>query len=79
MAHSGPGTNEFSDQWLMLVEQFWRRAMILFSFSYAAQMNVPAGDTGFSFFYTAINNPGFVRVYDGLNGTGNILAEITCR
>lgn len=43
----------------------------------AAVMNVAAGfETGFSFFYSAINNPGFVNVYDGLNGAGNILATI---
>jgi hypothetical protein len=30
---------------------------------------------GFSFFYTAINNAGSFSVYDGLNGTGNILAS----
>jgi hypothetical protein len=43
----------------------------------AAVMNVAAGfDTGFSFFYSAINNPGVVNVYDGLNGTGNILATL---
>lgn len=41
----------------------------------AAIMNVAAGfDTGFSFFYTAINNPGSVGVYDGFDGTGNLLA-----
>lgn len=40
-------------------------------------MNVPAGfDTGFSFFYTAINQPGSVSVFDGLNGTGNLLASL---
>jgi len=43
----------------------------------AAVMTVPAGfDTGFSFFYSA--NPavgnGTVSVFDGLNGTGNVLA-----
>lgn len=43
----------------------------------AAIMNVAAGfDTGFSFFYTAINNPGFVYVWDGLDGTGNLLATL---
>ena len=43
----------------------------------AATLNYAAGfDTGFSFFYTAINSPGFVTVYDGLNGTGNILATL---
>lgn len=40
-------------------------------------MNVPAGfDTGFSFFYTAINQPGSVSVFDGLSGTGNLLATL---
>jgi hypothetical protein len=40
-------------------------------------MNVAAGfTTGFSFFYTAINNPGSVSVYDGLGGTGTLLATL---
>jgi hypothetical protein len=43
----------------------------------AATMDVAAGfDTGFSFFYSAINNGGFINVYDGLGATGNILASI---
>ncbi len=43
----------------------------------AATMNVPAGfEVGFSFYYSAINNPGIVRVYDGLNATGNVLATL---
>lgn len=43
----------------------------------AAVMNVLAGfDTGFSFFYTAVNNPGFVTVWDDFDGTGNILATL---
>jgi hypothetical protein len=38
-----------------------------------AVMNVPAGfTTGFSFYYTSAY-PGTVYVYDGLDGTGNIL------
>jgi hypothetical protein len=42
-----------------------------------AIMNVAAGfDTGFAFKYTAINSPGLINVYDGLNGTGNVLASI---
>lgn len=41
-------------------------------------MNVAAGfDTGFSFFYSAINQGGSVSVFDGLNGTGNLLASIS--
>jgi hypothetical protein len=40
-------------------------------------MNVAAGfDTGFSFFYTAVNVGGSISVYDGLNGTGNLLATL---
>ncbi|NNU15893.1 VPLPA-CTERM sorting domain-containing protein [Parvularcula sp. ZS-1/3] len=42
----------------------------------AATMNVANGfSTGFSFFYTT-NSSGSVTVYDGLNGTGNVLASI---
>ena len=41
-------------------------------------MNVAAGfDTGFSFYYSAANQPGVVNVYSGLNGTGSILATLT--
>ena len=44
----------------------------------AAIMNVAAGfDTGFSFLYAAPFFPGTVNVFDGLNGTGNILATLT--
>jgi hypothetical protein len=40
-------------------------------------MNVAAGfTTGFSFNYTAANVAGSVSVYDGLNGTGNLLASL---
>lgn len=42
----------------------------------AATMNVAAGfTTGFSFYYTS-SAAGFVNVYDGLNGTGTLLATI---
>ena len=41
-------------------------------------MNVPAGfDTGFSFFYTAINQAGSISVYDGPDGTGSLLATLS--
>lgn len=44
----------------------------------AATMNVAAGfATGFSFFYTSPSYVGSVTVWDGLNGTGNILATLT--
>jgi hypothetical protein len=40
-------------------------------------MNRAAGFTdGFSFFYSAVNNAGSFSVYDGLNGTGNVLATL---
>ncbi len=40
-------------------------------------MNVAGGfDTGFSFFYSATGFTGAVTVYDGLNGTGNVLATL---
>ena len=40
-------------------------------------MNVAAGfETGFSFFYSAVNNPGSVSVWDGLDGTGTLLAML---
>jgi len=43
----------------------------------ANTMNVARGfETGFSFYYSAANNPGFVTIYDGLDGTGNVLATI---
>jgi len=43
----------------------------------AATMNVPAGFiTGFSFYYSAISSPGTIRVYDGLNASGNLLATL---
>jgi hypothetical protein len=43
----------------------------------AATMNVAAGfDTGFSFYYSAIVYTGFVNVYDGVDGSGNLLAHI---
>ncbi|CAA0101507.1 Uncharacterised protein [Halioglobus japonicus] len=43
----------------------------------ASIMNVAAGfDTGFSFNYASVNNPGSVSVYDGLDGTGNLLATL---
>ena len=50
---------------------------ILFFLSGTAVMNYAAGfDTGFSFFYSAINNPAVVNVYSGLNLTGSLLATI---
>ena len=43
----------------------------------SAVMDVADGfDTGFSFFYSAVNRPGTVNVYDNVGGTGDILASI---
>jgi hypothetical protein len=40
-------------------------------------MNVAAGfQTGFSFNYVSVSFSGAVQVYDGLNGTGNLLATL---
>ena len=40
-------------------------------------MDVANGfDTGFSFYYAAAQ-PGSVTVYDGLDGTGNVLATLS--
>lgn len=42
-----------------------------------AFMNRAAGfTTGFSFFYTAVNNAGSFAVWSGLNGTGTMLASL---
>ena len=49
----------------------------LFFLSGTAILNYAAGfDTGFSFYYSAINQPGSINVYDGIDGTGNLLASL---
>lgn len=43
----------------------------------AAGMNIPDGFVdGFSFYYTLNTSAGSVEVYDGLDGTGNLLASL---
>lgn len=43
----------------------------------AATMTLVDGfEDGFSFFYSAAFQPGVIRVYDGPDGTGNVLAEL---
>ena len=43
----------------------------------SAVMNVPAGFSGgFSFYYSSPATGGLVTVYDGVNGSGNVLAQI---
>jgi len=50
---------------------------VLFFLTGSAILNVAAGfDTGFSFFYTSPVVTGTVTVYDGLDGTGNVLATL---
>jgi hypothetical protein len=40
-------------------------------------MNVAAGFTdGFATYYSSIDQPGSIGIYDGLNGTGNLLATL---
>jgi hypothetical protein len=40
-------------------------------------LNYASGfDTGFSFNYSAISQPGSIGVYDGIDGTGNLLATL---
>ncbi|MBT2187293.1 PEPxxWA-CTERM sorting domain-containing protein [Sphingobium nicotianae] len=51
--------------------------LLFFLTGAASTMNVAGGfNTGFSFYYSAVNNPAFVNVYSGLNATGSILATI---
>ncbi len=53
------------------------QTIVFFLNGTADTMNVAAGfKTGFSFFYTSTFSDGTVRVYDGLNGTGNVLASL---
>lgn len=43
----------------------------------AATLNAPNGfTTGFSFFYSAINEPGSINVYEGVNSTGTLLTTL---
>ncbi len=54
-----------------------QRGGLFFTAGSETTMNVDAGfDTGFSFFYAAINQGGAVQVFDGLDGTGNLLATL---
>jgi hypothetical protein len=50
---------------------------VIFLSGSAATMNVPAGFTsGFSFYYAAPEDPGYISVWSGLNGTGTLLASL---
>jgi len=51
---------------------------IMFFLTGSAVLNyAPGFDTGFSFFFTTVSFAGSVNVYDGLNGTGNLLGSIS--
>ena len=51
--------------------------ILFFTVGSSTTMNVAAGfDTGFSLYYSAINHSGSVSVYDGFDGTGNLLATL---
>lgn len=53
------------------------RGALFFLSGSQTYLNYAAGfTTGFSFNYAAINSGGSVGVYDGLNGTGNLLGTI---
>ena len=70
IARSAGGTGNFANAPTMPTAMF-------FLTGDAAIMNVAAGfTTGFSFFYTSPYYDGFCNVYDGPDGTGNILATI---
>lgn len=88
---SGPGPDfgtTFSDNALAIVSQgfggtgnFARNpsgdTILFFLEGDAATMNLADGfEEGFSFFYSACCSPGVVTVYDGPDGTGNVLAEL---
>lgn len=50
---------------------------VMFFLTGTAILNyAPGFDTGFSFFYSS-STPASVNVYDGLNGTGNLLATLS--
>ncbi len=50
---------------------------IMFFLTGSAILNyAPGFDTGFSFWFTTVSFGGTVNVYDGLNGTGNLLGTI---
>lgn len=51
--------------------------IMFFTSASQAYMNVAAGfTTGFSFYYSSATSAGSVSVYDGVNGTGNLLGTV---
>jgi hypothetical protein len=68
---NGPGSNVNNEPF------GWTSSMIFLS-GPGDIMNVAGGfTTGFSFFYSAPFYSGSVDVFDGLNGTGNVLATLS--
>ena len=54
-----------------------QRGGLFFTAGSETTMNFASGfDTGFSFFYSAINQGGSVQVFDDVDGTGNLLATL---
>lgn len=88
---SGPGPDfgiTFSDNALAIISQeagasgnFAQNpsgdTVLFFLEGDAATMNLSDGfEAGFSFYYSACCEPGTVIVYDGIDGTGNVLAQL---
>jgi len=70
VAAEAGGTGNFTNAPSMPGVMFWLDGP-------ATIMNVSAGFTdGFATYYSSIDQPGSISIYDGLNGTGNLLATL---
>jgi hypothetical protein len=70
IANEAGGTGNFTNAPSMPTVMFWLDGP-------ATIMNVAAGFTdGFATYYSSIDNPGSISIYDGLNGTGNLLGTL---
>ena len=70
VAAEAGGTGNFTNAPSMPTILFWLDGP-------ATIMNVAAGFTdGFATYYTSIDQPGSISIYDDLNGTGNLLATL---
>jgi hypothetical protein len=70
IANEAGGTGNFTNAPSMPGVMFWLDGP-------ATIMNVSAGFTdGFATYYSSIDQPGSISIYDGLNGTGNLLASL---
>ncbi|MEQ1545530.1 hypothetical protein [Methyloglobulus sp.] len=70
---SGKGTGNFANQPS-------GDTALFFPDGSSATMNSTSGfGAGFSFFYSSAFDVGFVNVYDGLNGTGKLLASLNLK